>query len=270
MRRWWIPFTAMVRMQAALITRYPVNFFAGILISFMGVFVLAMTVQMFSPPGSGLTADMGAMFYGYLLYLFVSDGVWRIGYYVRQEQVQGTFEGLYLTPAPKFAGLAARVVPLFTLTLVGASVALLAAGLLFGQMPLHNPLAGLGLLACVMAGAMGLGFAFAAYTLWVGDSAAVTANLVEFGLLVLCAMLFPFRSLPEPVRLISRMIPLSYSVDAFRSTLLGFPPGYPELAPIEIEIWISAVFGLAAPLVGYAIYRASVQRLRERGKLGQY
>jgi hypothetical protein len=76
--------------------------------------------------------------------------------------------------------------------------------------------------------------------------------------------------LPEPVQLISRIIPLSYCVDAFRSTLIGLPPGFPELAPIGAELIIVAVYAVAAPILGYALFRAVERRLRQNGRLGQY
>ncbi len=55
-------------------------------------------------------------------------------------------------------------------------------------------------------------------------------------LMILCGMFFPFRALPEMVLWGSRVLPLSYAVDAFRSTLMGYPVGFPELAPIEVEV----------------------------------
>jgi ABC-type multidrug transport system permease subunit len=103
-----------------------------------------------------------------------------------------------------------------------------------------------------------------------GEAASSTANLLEFGLILVCAMFFPFRVLPEPVRLLSRAIPLSYCIDAFRSTLIGFPPGFPELAPIGTELIIVAVYAVAAPVLGYALFRAVERRLRQNGRLGQY
>ena len=47
------------------------------------------------------------------------------------------------------------------------------------------------------------------YSLVAGDTAESTGNFVEFALIVLCAMFFPFGVLPEPVRLVSRLIPIS-------------------------------------------------------------
>jgi ABC-type multidrug transport system permease subunit len=70
--------------------------------------------------------------------------------------------------------------------------------------------------------------------------------------------------------MLSRLIPLSYCVDAFRSTLMGFPAGFPELAPIEIEWVIVVMYAVAAPILGYALFRVVERRLRQNGRLGQY
>ncbi len=260
----------MIRVQTILISRYPANLAAGLLVSFGGVLALALATRMFTPTASSGAAEAGVMFYGYLLYTFLSNSLWRIGYSLRQDQIQGTMEGLYLTPAPKFASLISRAVPLFVLTATGAALALAAVNLIVGQLPAHN----LGLAAvvfvCSVVGTLGLGFCFAAYCLVAGDTASSTLNLIEFGLLVVCAMFFPFGVLPEVVRWFSRLIPLSYCVDAFRSTLLGFPPGFPELAPIRIELAIVIAYALAAPVLGYVFFRVVERRLRENGRLGQY
>lgn len=267
-------FLAMVRAQALILSRYPANLAAGLMVSFGGVLTLALATKMFAPASSGTASGAnvltGAMFYGYLLYVFLSDSLWRIGYSVRQDQIQGTLEGLYLTPAPKFASLVSRVVPLFALTATGATLALMAVNLVVGKLPVANVPLAAGIFVCSLAGTVGLGFCFAAYSLVAGDSAESAGNFIEFALLVACAMFFPFSVLPEPARALSRLIPLSYCVDAFRSTLLGSPPGFPELAPIRIELAIVAAYAIATPILGYALFRAVERWLRENGRLGQY
>jgi ABC-2 type transport system permease protein len=267
----------MLRVQTILMLRSPLDFTAWFLISFGGVVALSFAMQMFAPkPGEGGSLQQSApvevwvMFYGYLLYVFLSSSLWRIGFSVRPEQIQGTFEGLQLTPAPKFANLLARVIPLFTLTALGALLALAAAGLIFGRLPLHNPWLALLILAGSLAGTLGLGFCFAAFTLLAGESAASTGNFLEFALLFVCGMFFPFRVLPDPLRAVSGLVPLSYCVDAFRTVLIGFPPGYPELAPLEVELAIIAGFALSAPVLGAALYRAVIHHLRSSGRLGLY
>jgi len=115
-----------------------------------------------------------------------------------------------------------------------------------------------------------VGFAFSALTLRVRETAQTLANLGQFAFMVFCAPFFPFSVLPPFLQNVSRLVPLSYAVDAFRSTLMGYPPGFPELAPIEVEIAIVAAFGLLMPIVGYWLYRREEDRARRTGTLSEY
>jgi len=121
-----------------------------------------------------------------------------------------------------------------------------------------------------LSGTFGIGFAFAALTLRIKETAQTLANLLQFGFLILCANFFPFAALPKPIQGISKLLPLAYGVDAFRSTLMGYPPGFPELAPIQIEIVIVTAFGLIMPLTGYWLYRRAENYARRVGSLAEF
>ncbi|MBN2547632.1 MAG: hypothetical protein JXB15_00625 [Anaerolineales bacterium] len=152
------------------------------------------------------------------------------------------------------------------LSIVGA----LIFGLILGRLPFENPLLALFILVASLCGTFGVGFAFAALTLWLKGTAETIAALAQFAFMILCANFFPFFVLPEPLLTVARWIPLSYSVDAFRSTLMGYPPGFPELAPIEVEIGIVTVFGLAMPVIGAWLYRQAENHARRTGSLAEY
>lgn len=268
-------FVAMVRKELTVMARYPVNFIA----SFGQIFLI---VAIFTLAGSMFYADSGVssqtpvsnpsglVVYGFIIYLFLSDTLWSIGYNVRHEQVQGTLEALYLSPASKFASLVSRVMN----TLLWTGLLSLAGGALMvamiGRLPFENPVLGLYLFIMTLLSTFGLGFAFAALTLRIQEAAQTVANLLQFVLLVLCANFFPFAALPPFLQNISRLIPLAYAVDAFRSTLMGFPPGFPELAPIELEIAIVTLFGLLMPYLGYRLYRRAEDHARREGSLSGY
>jgi ABC-type polysaccharide/polyol phosphate export permease len=136
--------------------------------------------------------------------------------------------------------------------------------------PFENPLLGLYLLVMALAGTFGVGFAFAALTLRIKETAQTFANVLQFAFLILCANFFPFSALPPAVLTVSRLIPLSYAVDAFRSTLMGYPPGFPELAPIGVEIVIVTLFGLLMPILGYSLYRQAENHARRSGSLSSF
>jgi hypothetical protein len=69
---------------------------------------------------------------------------------------------------------------------------------------------------------------------------------------------------------VSRLIPLSYGVDAVRSTFMDYPPGFPELAPLGAEIVVVVLFGLLSPALGYWLYRREEDRARRTGSLSEY
>ena len=278
-RNYLSTFFAMARKELIVMVRYPVNFVASFGQIFLIVAIFTLGGSTFFPHESGSTtgisadynsAASGVVVYGFILFLFLSDTLWAIGYNVRNEQLQGTLEQLYLSPASKFANLVARVTNtlLWTGLLSVAGAALMAA--MIGRLPFENPGLGLYLLVVSLLGTFGVGFAFAALTLLIRGAAESMANLLQFAFLVLCANFFPFSALPDVLRTVSRAIPLAYAVDAFRSTLMGYPPGFPELAPIELEIVIVTAFGLLMPLLGYWLYRRAEDHSRRTGNLSTY
>ncbi len=272
-------FWAMARKELIVMARYPVNFVASFGQVFLIVAIFTLGGSTFFPRESATgtqvdagfsSAAAGVAVYGFILFLFLSDTLWAIGYNVRNEQLQGTLEQLYLSPASKFASLVARVTNTLLWTgLVSIAGAALMA-FMIGRLPFENPGLGLYLLVMSLSGTFGIGFAFAALTLRIKGTAETMANLLQFAFLVVCANFFPFSALPAVLRAVSRVIPLAYAVDAFRSTLMGYPPGFPELASIEVEIVVVTVFGLLMPLLGYWLYRLAEDQARHSGGLSTY
>lgn len=262
----------MVRKELVIMARYPVEFVASFGQVFLIVAIFTLAGLTFSPSQADASSSnaSGVVVYGFIIFMFISDTLWTLGYKVRREQVQGTLEQLYLSPANKFANLVSRV----TTILIWTGLLSVGAGLvmtsMLGYLPFKDPWLGLYLLIMTLAGTFGVGFAFAALTLWIKETAQTMANMLQFALLVLCANFFPFSALPKPLRMISRGIPLAYAVDAFRSVMMGFPPGYPELAPIPVEIVIVTLFGLLMPLAGYRLYKWAEDYARRAGALSSY
>ncbi len=265
-------FWAMVLTELRILSRYPVDFVASFLQMFLIIAMFTFAGMAFAAPQSrGASLETaGVTAYGFLVFLFFSDILWTIGYRVREEQTLGTLEQLYLTPASKVAALAARTALIFTWTGLLAMFSVLLMRLLLGRMPLENPGLGLLILALTLSGGLGLGFAFAGLTLHIKEAAATLANFFQFAVIVLGAAFFPFRALPPFLQAVARYFPIALGVDAFRSALMGFPPGYPELWPFEVELAVLVVFGLAMPGLGLWAYRAAERRAREEGTLGAY
>ena len=271
---WWDTLIMSTRKELTIMLRYPVEFFASFAQIFIIVIVLTLAGMMFSSGGvernEGVSRTAGLVVYGFILFMFLSDTLWGIGYNVRREQKQGTLEQLYLSPASKFLTLLSRI--MVTLVWTGSLCALAAVIMssMIGRLPFENLPMGLFILLMSLSGTFGVGFAFAAVTLRVREAGQTLANLAQFAFMILCAPFFPFSALPNWMLAVSRIIPLSYGVDAFRSTLMGYPKGFPELAPIGTEIVIVTAFGVLMPLLGFWLYRQEENRARMRGSLSEY
>ncbi len=264
----------MSRKELTIMLRYPVEFVASFGQVFLIVIILTLAGLMFARGGlqsaGTSTQTSGIVVYGFILFMFVGDVMWSIGYNIRREQKQGTLEQLYMSPASKFASLMSRV----TVTLVWtgslsiASAALMSA--MIGRLPLSNLPLGLFIMIMALSGTFGFGFAFAGLTLRIKETSQTLANAVQFAYMVICAPFFPFFALPAWLQAVARFIPFAHAVDAFRSTMLGYPPGFPELAPIGVEVAVVTLFGLAMPVLGYWFYRFEENRARRTGSLSEY
>ena len=271
---WWDTLIISTRKELLIMLRYPVEFVASFAQVFVIVTVLTLAGLMFSRGGvsrsEGSSAIAGLIVYGFILFMFLSDTLWGIGYNIRREQKQGTLEQLYLSPASKFLTLLSRI--MVTLVWTGSLCVLSAVIMtsMIGKLPFENLPMGLFVLVMALSGTFGVGFAFAALTLRVRETGQTIANLAQFAFMLLCAPFFPFSALPKWMIAITRYIPLSYGVDAFRSTLMGFPQGFPELAPIGTELVIVTAFGLLMPFLGFWLYRQEENRARKHGSLSEY
>lgn len=264
-------FFAMVRKELLIVTRYRVEFFTafGQLVAMLSIVTFS-GVAFSGGVGAASPTISGVTIYGFVLYIFLSNVLWAIGYNIRIEQTEGTLEQLYLSPASKFASLVSRVFNQIVWTGALALGAVLTVSLLIGTIPLKNPGLGLYLLALSLSGTFGTSFAFAALTLRIKDTALPLGNAFQLIFMIFCANFFPFSALPEFARRVSAVLPQAYAVDAFRSTLLGFPDGFPELASIEVEIVIVTLYGLLMPLLGWWLYRMAESHARRTGSLSEY
>lgn len=255
-------------------SRYPVAFIALFTQVFLIVLMFMFAALSFTPEGASAEAGQeiaAVMVYGLILFLFLNFVLWEVGFSLREEQFRGTLESLYLSPASKFGNLLSRIFAILLWTGVMAVVALVVVASLVNGLPAANVFLALVVLGLTISGFLGIGFIFAAITIRLKESAQFLVSGVSFFFLIFSAMFFPFGALPSfLVDYVSRWLPVSYGVDAFRSLLLGMPAGFPELAPLGVELLIVALFGVLTLPISYAIYKYVERQARIRGTLGEY
>ena len=277
MQRTTTIFLAMLYRHLLEMFRYPITMVSHIVSLIIMAFVFHLAIQTFMiQPGTRIGPDNlgtlsgGIMLYGFILFLFVSDTLWSIGYHMRLEQIEGTLESCYLTPVnPLFYVISRAMYPLVW-TSMNVSILLLSIWLLMGALPAENIGLAISVFILTLSGVLGLGLCFAALTLILKETAQVITNLTQFLLLTLCAIVVPFQSLPDQLRIISYCIPLSYGIDLFRSALLGFPPGFPELVPTHTAFVLIIIWAVGMPTVGYCSYRSAEYYVRIHGTLAEF
>jgi ABC-2 type transport system permease protein len=239
--------------------RYPINFLCSLAMVLVFALMFSSAWSMFSK-GS---ADVGVALSGLILMQSLGDSFWGIGFSLSAERYQGTLESFYLTPANRFISVIARSGVTFIWTPITVIICVL---LLRAYGVVYNLLALL-LLPIIFPILYGLGCLLAGLCLLYKQTGQILINLMQFSFMILCAFFFPFSSLPEPVHWISRAIPLSYGMDAFRSVLLGAPT---ELLSLGWEIALLAFSSVLVPLLGYAVYAWAERKVLEEGGLRIY
>jgi ABC-2 type transport system permease protein len=215
---------------------------------------------------AGSTNVAGFVFVGYAMYMWLSSLLWGAGTALRQEQVRGSLEAVFVTPA-------SRLVPLFgpgvaTLLPMGLTFVVMgvALWLLFGVVP---PLAAVAQAAVVVVlgvpALYAIGALFAASVLRFGEVGPIV-QLIRGMFVLACGITFPVAMLPLWAQVWAWLMPPTYIVDDIRRLLLrGASLG--EMVPhIAIVLSLASLTALLAIFV----FRYLETSARRTGMLGRF
>jgi ABC-2 type transport system permease protein len=208
----------------------------------------------------------GFVFVGYAMYMWLSSLLWGAGTALRQEQVRGSLEAVFVTPAsrlvPLFGPGVATLIPM-GLTFVVMGVAL---WLLFGVVP---PLAAVAQAAVVVVlgvpALYAIGALFAASVLRFGEVGPIV-QLIRGMFVLACGITFPVAMLPLWAQVWAWLMPPTYIVDDIRRLLLqGASLG--EMVP-HMAIVLS--LGSLTALLAIFVFRYLETSARRTGMLGRF
>jgi len=265
------------RMSFRTLRRYPANFIGQI---FWPVLLPAVWVLMgraYSGGGDPQALDAFAsragtsgvtvfVFVGYAMYMWLSTLLWGPGTALRQEQMRGSLEAVFLTPV-------SRLVPLFGPTLTNIVWVLfqlvvmgLAVWLLFGVvLPVQGILLTLLVTFAGLPAMYAMGSLFGAAVLRFGE-VGPAVQFVRGALSLLCGITFPIVMLPAWAQATSNAMPPTWIVAAIRDVLLRGATPLDLLPTAGVLVALSVVFGGFA-IVLFRILEASARR---SGMLGRY
>jgi ABC-2 type transport system permease protein len=265
------------RKELRTIRRYPTSFVGMIFWPVMLPAVWVLMGQAYSGGGdpqalqafadrAGTTGITVFVFVGYAMYMWLSSLLWGPGTALRQEQIRGSLEAVFLTPA-------SRLVPLFgppLTNVIWVFMNLLVTGigvwLLFGiVLPLEGALYALGITLVGVPAMYAMGSLFGAGVLRFGEIGPAV-QFVRGSLSLLCGITFPIVMLPAWAQAAAAVMPPTYIVDGMRSALLKGAT-FADLAPVAGTLLVLAIaFGVLAVVV----FRWLEAGARRSGMLGRY
>jgi ABC-2 type transport system permease protein len=209
---------------------------------------------------------LGFMVLGVLAAEFQQVGVSGLAQRIRTAQMMGTLEAELATPAPPWMVLGAPPMYEFGAAALKSTAYLVAATFLLGLDLRRANWASVALaVPLVIAAFSGLGLLAAGTTMLVrrlNPVAMVIGSLSFF----LSGVLYPVTVLPDWLRAIGRLLPLTHTLAVLRGALLvGAGPA--ALADSFVALLIFA--GVLAP-VGAGIFAFALRRARIDGSLSHY
>jgi len=200
------------------------------------------------------------------MYNWLSALLWGAGTALRQEQLRGTLEAVFVTPA-------SRLVPLFgpgvgTLLPMALTFAsnLLALRIFFGIFP---PVAAVIQAAVIVVlgipALYAIGALFAASVLRFGEVAPVV-QLIRGMFVLACGITFPVAMLPLWAQISAKLMAPTYIVDDLRGVLLRGETVADVAGDIAIVLSLAAVTAILAVTVFGYLERSA----RRTGMLGRF
>jgi len=266
-----LQFRAFLRRDLRLYLSYRFAFALGLVGILLNVAVFFYLAQLVTEARVPVLQQYGSDFFPFILigiafrgYLGVALGHFATS--LRGEQMMGTLEMLLASPL-KLSTLVGATTS-FTFTYHTATVGgYLLLGLLMGSLSLNRMSLLVALLVMIptVASFAALGMLSAAFMMTVkrGDPVnfLINATATLFG-----GVYFPVEVLPDSLQLISRALPITYSLDAMRKALL-LGAG---LGEVVSELVVLAVFAMVLLPLGLLAFRRALRQARRDGTLGQF
>jgi ABC-2 type transport system permease protein len=213
------------------------------------------------------TADFaGFVFVGYAMYMWLSLLLWGAGTSIRQEQVRGSLEAVFLTPATRLVPLFAPPIAHLPYVFFQLAVMGTAMHVLF-EVPLA-PESILGVLAVVIVAipAMyAIGSLFGAAVLKLGETGPIV-QMVRGMFSLACGITFPIVMLPGWAQAAAWTLPPTYVVSDIRSVLLAGT----SLGAIGGHLAFLVASAVVIGAVAVVAFRLLERSARQSGMLGQY
>ncbi len=215
---------------------------------------------------TGTNEVAGFLFVGWATYMWLSIILWGPGTSLRTEQVRGSLEAIFLTPASRLVVLFGPAVSQLVWALWIFGVVWIALRFGFGVAigPIEA-LRGLAVIAVGIPSLYAIGALFATVVLRYGDASALV-QVVRGLFTAVCGMSFPIVVLPDLAQRVALVLPPTYLIADLRSVLLTGA----GIGQILGDLAILAGMGVVMAALAAVAFHRTEQHARRGGRLAQY
>jgi ABC-2 type transport system permease protein len=215
---------------------------------------------------TGTLQVAGFLFLGWAAYMWISMVLWGPGTALRTEQVRGSLEAVFMTPASRLVIIFGPAVSQVVWALWMFGVVGIALWLLFGvPFSVLTVARAVGVILLAVPALYGLGALFASVVLRFGEVSALV-QAVRGLFTVFCGMTFPIIILPEWARAIAYSLPPTYLIGDLRNVLLTGA----SLTDLVPDLALMLAIGLLLCAAAVIAFRRTERYARAGGSLAQY
>jgi len=215
---------------------------------------------------TGTEQVAGFLFVGWATYMWLSLILWGPGTALRTEQIRGSLEAIFLTPASRLVVLFGPAVSQLIWAVWIFVVVGLALWIGFGITV--GPAEALRALSVILVGVPALyaiGALFASVVLRFGEVHSLVQG-VRGLFTALCGMSFPIVVLPDWAQTVALTLPPTYLIADLRAVLLAGA----GLGRIASDLLVLAAMGVVLALLAAWAFGVTERHARRGGRLAQY
>lgn len=259
--------------ELTLLRKYPFNMITIVIIMYLVFLQLFYTSKAFGSESSllegmfGSDDYMGFVLIGIIFWNVALRSLSDIGTTINRDIMTGTIEHIFLSPAHSWFLFTGRGLSSMIVTFLFLSF--LAFPLIFiFSIEIHwNFLGFLIILILTLLGVQGLAIVLAGSHFLFKNVLTVT-QLLNFVFLYLCGIIFPVQLLPDFLKNIGELLPITLGVESARKILLG---NMPLMDYLQSGLFMKLVIqSIAYYVVGVILYLFMISIARKKGTLGQY
>lgn len=214
---------------------------------------------------SGTADYVGFILIGTTMWMLMNTMLWSFGTSLRTEQIRGTLESNWLCPVPKITLLLGYSLWQIFSSFVYLLISIIEFKLIYNFRFIGSPLLSLLIIILSLPSIYGIGFIFASLVMWQKEANSMVF-LVRGIMSLFCGITYPLAVLPNWMKSISNIIPLTHSISALRSVISAGA----TIGDIKSQIYYLIFSGIVLMILGFLAFNLTQKKVKESGSLGHY